>query len=140
MYDELRAIARSHPDFRVTASGVASRTGYDIDFVRPLMAEAEKDGFLERHLVAKCTEDGSESDIDVEDVDELANGWVCDSCGVVTEHIPYVVFSITPDLIDAANRAEARRTIPKRVRRPRAPLLARLGRSLIRISRRRAIG
>lgn len=140
VYDELRVIARTHPDFRVTASGVASRTGHDVELVRPVMIQAADDGLLKRHLVAKCTEDGSESDIDAEDVEDLREGYVCDSCGVVTEHIPYVVFSITPELVAAADLAEAKRTIPKRMRHSRVPLLAHLGKSLIRISRGRAIG
>ncbi len=138
VYDELRRLALVHPTYRVTASGVALRIGHDVASVRPVMQQAADEGLLQPRLVAKCEECGSEQSIDADEVEDLGE-LVCDSCDRVRDHSPYVVFTMTSALVEAAKRTEARTAVPKRVRRLRVPLLERLGRKLIKIGRGRAI-
>jgi hypothetical protein len=130
--DALRDLASAHPDYTVTATGMATRTGVSLENARAAMVRATGDGLLESHLVAKCQQCGAEHSID--DVDEL-NGAVCaGACGRRTDHDPYVVFNFTPAMLQLVEGRQG----PKQKRRRRAPLLERLGQRLIEISRRRA--
>lgn len=127
----LQDIAAEHPGLTVTASGMTQRAGVDVEAARWALTQAVNDGFLVPRLVARCDDCGSEQSID--DANEVRGAVCAGPCMRRTQHTPYVVFSFTPTLLQLAGE----RARPKERRRPRTPLLERVGRALIQISRKR---